>query len=120
MLELSVEEGRIVDIDSSVRLPAYTALLRTLFVGRLLDEVMAVGDVLASRLIGPLLKPTIAALQNAATNGAAGWTAAHARSTAVTGGRNAAGFEAGRRPGGRRAPIPASPSERRARMRIAP
>lgn len=72
MIELSVdaEEGRIADVATTLLLPGYTALLRSLLVGRRLDEVEGAAQQLSGRLRGALLRPTIAALANAASYGA--------------------------------------------------
>jgi hypothetical protein len=72
MIELSLDRDgqRIVDIATSVTLPGYVALLRSFLVGVPLDEVMAsAARNLTSRLRGPLLKPTLAALANAVGSG---------------------------------------------------
>ncbi len=72
MVELTVDsEGeRIVDVATTLLLPGYTALLRSLLVGRRLSEVECAAQQLSARLCGPLLRPTIAALANAVSNGA--------------------------------------------------
>jgi hypothetical protein len=72
MIELSVdsEDGRIVDVATTLLLPGYTALLRSLLVGRRLDEVECAARKLSAHLRGPLLRPSIAALAKAVANGA--------------------------------------------------
>ena len=70
MIELAFDsdDGRIVDVATSIALPRYAALLRSLLIGRRLDEVERAAKTLAEYLRGPLLKPTIAALASAVSN----------------------------------------------------
>lgn len=70
MIELALDsdDSRIVDVATSVALPGYAALLRSLLIGRRLDEVECAAQTLSVHLRGPLLKPTIAALANAVSN----------------------------------------------------
>ena len=67
-LVLDSSDGRIVDVATTIALPGYTALLRRLLIGRRLDETEEISRRLFSHCRGPLLKPTIAALTNAASN----------------------------------------------------
>jgi len=72
MIEFSLdaEAGRIVDVATTIPLPGYAALLRSLLIGRRLDEVDGVAGQLRGQLRGTLLRPTIAALASAASYGA--------------------------------------------------
>ena len=70
-LSLDAEAGQIVHVDSTIALPGYTAVLRSLLVGRRLDEVECCAQRLRTQLRGPLLKPTIAALASAVVNATA-------------------------------------------------
>jgi hypothetical protein len=71
MVELTVDhsDGVISDVATTVPLPGYTALLKGVLIGVTLDRAEAALRRVASRLCGPLLKPTIAAVANAAANG---------------------------------------------------
>ena len=71
LIELTVDsaDGRVVDVAATIALPGYVSLLRTLVIGRRLDEVEGAAQELNAYLRGPLLKPTIAALAKAATYG---------------------------------------------------
>ena len=73
-LTVSLPDGRIVDVASTIPLPGYTALLQGLLSGLQLNQVEEAARQLEEHLCGPLLKPTIAALQKAAAsaNAAAG------------------------------------------------
>ncbi len=64
-LTVSLPGARIVDVASSIPLPGYTALLRGLLNGLQLDQVEEAAQGLEGHLCGPLLRPTIAALQKA-------------------------------------------------------
>lgn len=70
MIELAVDSqnGRIADVAATVPLPGYIGTLRSLLVGRRLDEVEDTAQKLSAHLRGPLLKPTIAALANCVAN----------------------------------------------------
>ncbi len=70
MIELALDsqDGCIVDVATTVPLPGYTAVLRSLLIGRRLDEVEGAVQKLAAHVRGPLLRPTIAALANAVSN----------------------------------------------------
>ena len=73
-LTVSLPDGRIVDVASTIPLPGYIALLRGLLSGLKMNQVDAAAQDLEGHLYGPLLRPTIAALQKAAaasTNAAA-------------------------------------------------
>ncbi|OGO49394.1 MAG: hypothetical protein A2148_06825 [Chloroflexi bacterium RBG_16_68_14] len=71
MIELSIdsEDGRIEEVATTLLLPGYTALLRSLLIGRRLDEVEGAAQQLGARLRGALLRPTVAALANAVSHG---------------------------------------------------
>ena len=71
MIELAVntQDGRVTDVAATVPLPGYIGTLRSLLVGRRLDEVEDTAQKLSAHLRGPLLKPTIAALANCVSNG---------------------------------------------------
>ncbi|MCH8009322.1 MAG: DUF3870 domain-containing protein [Chloroflexi bacterium] len=66
-LTVSLPDGRIVDVASTIPLPGYTALLQGLLSGLQLNQVEEAARQLEEHLCGPLLKPTIAALQKAAS-----------------------------------------------------
>ena len=68
-LILDSEAGRIVEVAATIPLPGYAALLRSLLVGQRMDEVEAVARRLSGQFRGPLLRPTIAALASAVSNG---------------------------------------------------
>ena len=70
LLELVLDSnaGCVIDVASTVLLPGYTGLLRRLLIGCRLDQVEEVARDLAAHFQGPLLRPTIAALTNAAAN----------------------------------------------------
>ena len=68
-LELDPCDGHIRHIATSIGLPGYNALLRQLLVGHGLEEVQAAIERFRALYRGPLLKPTIAALANAVSNG---------------------------------------------------
>ncbi len=65
-LTVSQPDGHIVDVASTIPLPGYTALLRGLLNGLQMNQVEEAAQDLEGHLCGPLLKPTIAALQKAA------------------------------------------------------
>ena len=67
-LTVSLPDGRIVDVASTIPLPGYTALLQGLLSGLQLNQVEEAARQLEEHLCGPLLKPTIAALQKAAAS----------------------------------------------------
>ncbi len=67
-LTVSLPDGRIVDVASTIQLPGYTALLRGLLNGLQMSQVEEAAQDLEGHLCGPLLKPTISALQKAATS----------------------------------------------------
>lgn len=67
-LTVSLPDGRIVDVASTIPLPGYTALLRGLLSGLQMNQVEEAARQLEEHLCGPLLKPTIAALQKAAAS----------------------------------------------------
>ena len=80
-IELTVRlpDGHIVEVASTIALPGYIALLRGLLNGLQLNQVDEAAQHLGEHLCGPLLRPTIAALQKAAaasTNAAAAMQAA--------------------------------------------
>ncbi len=62
------QERRIINVATTIALPGYVALLRSLLVGRRLEEVDGVTEELSAHLRGPLLRPTLAALTNAVSN----------------------------------------------------
>ncbi len=70
MVELVIEAGEssIVDVATNLGLPGCNALLRTLLVGRTLDDVGKVVEELSERLRGPIAKPAAAALLRAAAS----------------------------------------------------
>ncbi len=74
MVELVLDpaDSSILDVATTISLPGYTALLKRLLIGRRLDDVGAVARDLCARCRGPLLRPTIAALANAAANSNSG------------------------------------------------
>lgn len=61
-LSLDLRCGRVVDVGSTLPLPAYADMLHSLLVGRRLDELEEAAQELSAHLRGPLLRPTIAAL----------------------------------------------------------
>ena len=65
-LTVSLPDGRIVGVASTIPLPGYIALLRGLLSGLKMNQVEAAAQDLEGHLYGPLLRPTIAALQKAA------------------------------------------------------
>jgi hypothetical protein len=67
-LALDSEGKRIVDVATSISLPAYIALLRDLLIGSEVDDLGAVVQRVSEHFRGPLLRPTIAALRNAVAN----------------------------------------------------
>ena len=67
-LALDAQSGRILDVATTVPLPGYGALLRSVLVQRTLEDVEGAAEQLALRLHGPLLRPTIAALASAVAN----------------------------------------------------
>lgn len=66
---LDARDGRIVDVATTMALSGHAALLRRLLIGRSLDDVEEIARSLCTRLRGPLLRPTVAALVNAVANG---------------------------------------------------
>ena len=67
LLELALDEdGAIVEVSTSLSLPAYAALLRSMLVGLHHRDVANAVQALPALLKGPLLRPTIAALLRAA------------------------------------------------------
>ena len=74
-LTVSLPDGHIVGVASTIPLPGYIAMLQGLFKGLQVNQVEEAAQHLGEHLGGPLLRPTIAALQKAAaalTNAAAG------------------------------------------------
>ncbi len=69
-LTVSLPDGHIVDVASTISLPGYTALLRSLLNGLQINQVEEAAQDLEGHLCGPLLKPTIAALQKAVASAA--------------------------------------------------
>ena len=67
-LTVSLPDGRIVDVASTIPLPGYIAMLQTLFKGLQVNQVEEATQHLGEHLGGPLLRPTIAALQKAAAS----------------------------------------------------
>ena len=65
-LTVSLPDGHIVDVASTIPLPGYIALLQSLFKGLQVNQVEEATQHLGEHLGGPLLRPTIAALQKAA------------------------------------------------------
>lgn len=69
MIELTVEPGGLISaVAATVSLPGYQALLQGLLVGTHIDQAEAAVCRIASRLRGPLLRPTLAAVANALAN----------------------------------------------------
>jgi len=67
-LALDTQDGRIAHVATTMPLPGYNATLRSLLLGRRLDEVEGATQKLSAHLRGPLLKPTLAALANCVSN----------------------------------------------------
>jgi hypothetical protein len=69
IIELSIDPGThvIVDVASTLQLPCFQTLLHRL-VGIKLDELESVGRTAFANYRGPLLRPALAALQNALAN----------------------------------------------------
>ena len=67
-LTVSRPDGHIADVASTIQLPGYTALLRGLLVGLQMSQVEEAAQDLEAHLCGPLLRPTISALQKAAAS----------------------------------------------------
>lgn len=67
MVELVVdpEPLSIIDADSNVALPGYSALLKGALRGRTTDDRSVILREISSSLSGPLLKPTLAAVRRA-------------------------------------------------------
>jgi hypothetical protein len=70
LIELLVDakNSRIIDLSATLPLPHYVSILRSLLIGRAVSEVEEVCRRLATYVRGPLLRPTAAALANAAAN----------------------------------------------------
>ena len=68
MIELAMDSrcAEIHRVASNIRLPGYTELLRRLLIGKRPEDIPAVAVRICAHLRGPLLKPTVAALTNAA------------------------------------------------------
>lgn len=73
MVELTVGhlDGVISAVATTVPLPGYTSLLQGALIGVTLDQAEAALRRVASRLCGPLLRPTLAAVASAVANGQA-------------------------------------------------
>lgn len=67
-LTLDCDGKRIVEVATSMSLPGFTALLRKLLIGTRVDQLEAAIQRISRHYRGPLLRPTIAALRNAAAN----------------------------------------------------
>ena len=65
-ITVSQPDGHIVDVASTIQLPGYIALLRGLLNGLQMNQVEEATHDLEAHLCGPLLRPTISALQKAA------------------------------------------------------
>ena len=72
LVELCVDAStrRVADVGTTIQLAGYIALLRTVLIGRELDEISSAASELSEKLRGPLLRPTIAALASAVSHGA--------------------------------------------------
>ena len=68
MVELTLDgpRGCISEVATSISLPGYTELLRGLLIGQRLEAVEGLTWRLCRHLHSPLLRPTVAALMNAA------------------------------------------------------
>ena len=67
-LVLDSQDARVVDAATTIALPGYAEMLRSLLIGRRLDEVEGVARELSAHLRGPFLRPTIAALASCVRN----------------------------------------------------
>lgn len=67
-LVLNADDLRVMDVAATPALPGYAALLRQVLVGHSLDRLEETALVFSGRYQGPLLRPTLAALANAALN----------------------------------------------------
>src|SRR5574341_2496707 len=68
-LALDARDLRVLDVATMPALPGYGARLRQLLVGCSLDRLEEASRSFGERYQGPLLRPTLAALANAALNG---------------------------------------------------
>lgn len=70
MIELALDDlgGKIVEVATNIPLPGYNGMLRRLLAGRGLDEIDAAAGQISEHCCGLLVKPTIAALANAAAH----------------------------------------------------
>ncbi|MEX1253064.1 MAG: hypothetical protein WEE64_01855 [Dehalococcoidia bacterium] len=67
-LVLDAEDQRVLDVAAMPSLPGYAALLKRVLAGCSLDRLEQAGESFAERYRGPLLRPTLAAVANAALN----------------------------------------------------
>lgn len=70
LLELTVEPrtNRIIDVAASIQLPSYVALLKQALVSQSLDRLEDALERIRAHLQGPLVRPTVAALQHAVSS----------------------------------------------------
>ena len=65
---LDSQNDCVVDVATTIPLPGYAEMLRSLIIGRRLDEVEGMARVFSAHLRGPFLKPTLAAVADCVRN----------------------------------------------------